>query len=274
MNLNKKFITIGVVLLIFSWVGNIFFYEKHILSEPIFIKHYYDVPDGMNNIQLYYIQNINSQESIASIEFPEIGQDFISFTESDRNSDNHYYKLKSISVNLYNRDQNKVPDNLKNKVITKAKFTFTNGKVLDEDIGKVYLYSNNTNDPTLTTVKASSSSDNMGASTLRASKDIKITGIQTKFPEIVGDVVSMKINEKAIKDIKLPLELKTGDTVEVSYGFKFNKDDIRRNNAYNFTIDILTENTDGTKGSRLCMLNYWLQFPEQYDIQSLRMDRR
>ena len=65
MNLNKKFIAIGLILLIFSWVGNISFYEKQILNEPIFIKHYYDVESGMSNIRLYYIQNINSQEQVA-----------------------------------------------------------------------------------------------------------------------------------------------------------------------------------------------------------------
>ena len=74
-----------------------------------------------------------------NIVFPEIGQDSISFTDSDINSDNRYYKLKCISVNIYNTDENKVPDNLKNKVITKATVIFTNGKVINEDIGKIYL---------------------------------------------------------------------------------------------------------------------------------------
>ncbi|WML32861.1 hypothetical protein [Clostridium sp. OS1-26] len=274
MNLNKKFITIGLVLLTLSWVANIFFYEKHILKETIFIKHYYDIQSGMNNVQFYYIQDINSQEQVANIEFPEIGQEYVSFTDSDRNSDNRYYKLKCISVNFGSIDQNKVSDNLKNKVITKAKVTFTNGKVINEDIGKICFYYDNQNNTTLTMANATSSSDNTGSSTHRATKDTKVTGLYTKFPDVIEDIVSMKINGKPLKDIKFPLELKAGDNLEVSYEFKFNKNDIRRNNAYNFPIDILTEDTDGTKGHSLFFMNYWLQSPGKYDIQSLRIGRR
>lgn len=70
MNLNKKFAAIGLTLLIFSWVGNIFFYEKHIIKEPIFIKQYYDLQGRVNNVPLYYIQDINSQDQVQNIEFP------------------------------------------------------------------------------------------------------------------------------------------------------------------------------------------------------------
>lgn len=274
MNLNKKFVIFGLVFLMLSWVGNIYVYEKHILKEPIFIKHYYDIQSGMNNIQFYYIQNINSQEQVQNIEFPEIGQEYVSFTDSDRNSDNRYYKLKCISVNFYNVDQNKVHDNIKNKVITNAKITFTNGKIINEDIGRIYLHGDNTNSPTLTMANATSSSDNTGSSTHRATKDTKVTGLCTKFPDIIGDVVLIKVNGKPLKDIKFPLELKAGDNLEVSYEFKFNKNDIRKNNAYNITLDILTEDADGTKGHSLSFMNYWLQSPGKYDIESLKSDRR
>ena len=135
------------------------------------------------------------------------------------------------------------------------------------------MIDDNTNESTLTRENATSSIDR-GFSNFRVAKDTKVTGLHTKFPDIIGDVVSIKINEKPLKDIKFPLELKTGDNLKVSYEFKFNKDDIRRNNAYNFPIEILTEDTDGTKGHSLCGMNYWLRSPEEYDIQSIRIDRR
>lgn len=274
MNLNKRFIVVGLILLIFSWAGNIFFYEKHIIKEPIFIKHYYDLQGRVNGIRLYYIQNINSQDRIENVTFPELGQDCISFDEWDGNSDNLYYKLKCISVNLYMGDENKIPDNLKNKVITKAKITFSNGKVMDEDIGKIYLSFDRMNKSTLTSEGSTSNSNNTGFSNNRATKDTKVMDIQTKFSDITGDVVEIKINKKLLKEVKFPLELKAGDNLEVSYGFKFNKGDIKRNNAYDFPIDILTEDTDGTKGHNLYFVNYWLQTPKEYDIQLIRTNRR
>lgn len=274
MDLNKKFVAIGLTLLIFSWVGNIFFYEKHIIKEPIFIKQYYDLQARISNVRLYYIQDINSKDQVESIIFPELGQDSVNFTENDISNDKLYYKFKCVYVNFYNGNENKIPDNLKNKVITKAKITFTNGKVIDEDIGKIYISFDDISKPALISEGSTSSGNNTGFSNRTAKKDTKIIGLQSRFSDIIKDAVEIKVNKKPVKDIKFPLELKAGDKLEVSYGFKFNKDDMRRNSVYDFPIDILTEDTDGTKGHSLCFIRYWMQFPDEYDIQSLKIDRR
>lgn len=274
MNLNKKFIILGAFLLILSWIWNVSSYEKHILKEPVFIKNYSDVPNVLNNLRLQYIENINSETRIASIDFPEIEQASVSFTDTDWNNDGRYYVLRNIDIKLYNGDMSNIPDNLKNKVITKAKVAFTDGKVINVDIGKIYLYSDTTDKYPLVTEKSSSSNNNTGYYILRASKDTQVTGIDSRFPEFVEDILSMEVNGKSIKETKFPFGLKTGDTLEISYKINFNDNDIRKNCKYNFIINVLTKDSDGAKGKGICFFDYWLQSPKDYDIQAIRTDRR
>jgi hypothetical protein len=81
MKLNKRLTALGIVLLILVWAGNITYYKKHVLTEPLFIKHYYDIKKGMSSFRLFYIQNINSKDSITSIVLPEISNQPVNFNE-------------------------------------------------------------------------------------------------------------------------------------------------------------------------------------------------
>ncbi|MBU3142786.1 hypothetical protein [Clostridium sp. CF012] len=92
MNLNKKHIIFGSAILVLCWTLNIAYYQNKVIKEPLFINHYYEIQQGMNCFDLYYIQNLSSQSEITSIIFPEIGTQHMNFTDTDVNSDKRYYK--------------------------------------------------------------------------------------------------------------------------------------------------------------------------------------
>ncbi|MCB2298832.1 hypothetical protein [Clostridium tagluense] len=270
MNFNKKYIVVGMALLVVCWTLNIFYYQKHIIREPLFIKHYYDLPQGMNNFDLYYIQNLSSKSKITSVLFPEIGQEHINFTETDGNSDNRYYMLKNITVNISNDNGADIPEEYKNKVITKALIEFSDGKTMNVNLGKIYLFSDELDGKALKFYSVSSSNDNTGSSNFTADKDLKITGIDSKFNKEVKDILQIKINNNLISDISFPLNLKKGEIIYINYGFNFNGNLIKQNNAYSFRLNILTEDLLGNKGSTSCFINMHMQSPKYFDMDALK----
>lgn len=275
MKLNKKMIAFGMALLVVLWTGNIIYYEKHAIKEPLFIKHYYDVDKGTGSFRLYYVQNINSKDKVINIALPEIGQQYVNFTELEQgNSDGRYYTLKTIMVNIFNADMDKIPDEYKNKLITKAKISFSNGKTMDVNLGKIYLYSDKNKNQDLKQRGMSASNDDTGSNTFYADKDTSITGINSRFYEEIKDVLQISINGKPLSNITFPIKLKAGEIIDVSYAFNFNnKKDIRLNNAYNLSFDILTEDSQGNKGSSPCFIDFYPNFPEYINIDALKNNK-
>lgn len=272
--MNKKMVIWGLLLLGLLWSGNIIYYEKQVLKEPLFIKHYYDIKKGMR-FQLCYIQNINSKDKVISIVFPEIGQQPVNFNEYDSNINRRYYMLKTILVDIPNGVINEIPEEYKNKVITKARICFSNGKVLNVQLGKIYLYSDEIERIDLEP-SVSSRKDNTGSAIFMADKDINVIGINSKFYEEIKDILKISIDGKPLSNITFPIKLKQGECLSVSYGVIFNKDDIRVSDAYNFTIDVLTEDLLGNKGRSSCSVILESRSPEDFinvDIDALKTDR-
>lgn len=269
MNIKRKYVLIGLVLLLIAWMGNVFYYQKHVLKEPLFIKHFYDIKQGMRHFNLYYIKNINSKDDVAYISFPEVDGLNLSSNVNYHNSDRRYYELKILTIIINEGKLEKIPDDLRNRVITKARVHLTNGKEMDVDIGKIYLYCDGAEQSKLKWKSGMGSSDNSGSTSFVSTENLKVYGVKYKFPELKDDVFDININETPLRDIKLPINIKKDDKLEVKYHLKFDDNDIRRNNAYNFSIDILTEDMEGNKGVDSEFANYWLQSPEEYDIDAM-----
>lgn len=75
MNRNRVFA--GLVVLALLWAGNVFYFEKHKLKEPIFLKHYYDLTLYGNelNLELFYFTNV--QDNVKNLQIQLLGQDVL-----------------------------------------------------------------------------------------------------------------------------------------------------------------------------------------------------
>ncbi|SHJ29290.1 hypothetical protein SAMN05444401_2630 [Clostridium amylolyticum] len=269
MKFNKKLVTCGLILFILTWTGNIIYYKNQILKEPLFMKHYYDIDNSRGEFRLSYIDNINSKDRVISIMFPEIGRQFYC-SELSQNTDRRYYALKTIKIDFPNENMNVLPKEFQNKLITKAEVMLSNGKNINVDLGKIYIHSDETKENHLKTFGTTGSSDYTGSQLFNADRDIKVIGIKGKIYEEIKDVLRVSIEGKNLSDITFPINLKKGEPFDISYAFKFNKNDIRKNNAYLFTLDILTEDFQGNKGVTTCYLGYNSYSPHNYDIKTLK----
>lgn len=273
MNIKRKHVMIGLALLAITWAGNIFYYQKHILKEPLFIKQYCDVNQGRDSFNLYYISNINEKNEMAFITFPEIDPAYVRTEKWKHNSDNRYYNFNILNVKINEASDGKIPEEIKNKVLTKARLHLRDGKTVDVNIGKIYLFCDETRYGGLQEKRSSASNNLTGSRTFLSTEDLKIYGVSTKFPELMNGTLEISINDLPLKDIKFPINVNSGEWVQVRHKMQFNEDDINRNNSYDFSIYLLTENEAGEKGASPVFINYWLQSPEEYDIPEMISDR-
>lgn len=274
MSFNKKYVILGLVILSLLWTGNIVFYNKYQLKAPIFIKNYYDIKRGIPSFDLYYIENINAKDKVVSITFPELGQQqYLNCNKMQCNTDGRYYSLNAIRIENFYGYMNDENNELKNKIITKGHITFESGKTMDVPLGKIYLNSDTTNGKDLKQISVSSSSDYTGGTVFSATKDLKVVGISGKFYDELKDILKININGKELSENTFPISLKSGESINISYSFKLKEKDLRSYNAYDFYIDLLTEDMSGKKDSGSIFVNFHCQSPEYYDIETLKKNR-
>lgn len=272
MNFKRKYILMGLVLLLIAWIGNIFYHQNHILKEPILIKQYCDVNQVKPSFYLYYIANINQENEIESISFPEIEPSYVHIERYAFN-DNRFYKLNIIKVNINIDHKGNIPNGVKNKVLTKARLNLRNRKIVDVNIGRIYLFSEDTGSGKLKSSGLESRSQYTGSTTFSSPEDLKVYGVSTKFPEMMDGPLEIYINNAPLKDVKFPINVNKDGNIKVGYKLQFDKEDIRKYNAYDFSIYLLTEDKKGEKGVNPVFINYWLQSPEEYDITAMIRDR-
>lgn len=268
MHKNKKFILYGLVLLSLCWIGNIIYYNNKVLRKPIFLKHYYAIPEEMCDFNLYYIQNSNSEDRVTRVVFPEIGQTPVFSEETDNNDynnmDKRYYMLKIIKINIYSGMSN-MPVEYINKTITKAQVKFSSGKTMNVNLGKISFNSDEVNDSGLGEFSSSVSSDNTGNYSFMVKKDIMITGINSELYKNVKDMLQINVDGKFISNNRFPIKLKAGNPFYISYKMPLNK-----NTAYFFNFDILTKDLQGNNGSSICFIGSTVQPPYNLDVDALK----
>jgi hypothetical protein len=270
MKLNKRLIVFGLALLLLFLTGNIIYYKNQVITNPIFLKDYVSMPAD-SSFPLSYVEDINSKDSIISIYFPEIKYQCTNFSQMCENTDNRYYRLKTLLIYLYNGPDSQASAKYINKVITKAKITFSNGKTENVNVGSIHLVSD-----TPRSLKQSSicaSTDNTGSFGFTTDKDILITGIDKKSYTFVSDIMDISIDGNPISKIKFPILLKSKCQIVIYYKFNFNKNLKKQNNVYFFNFNILTQDLNGTKGITPCFIQMIPYSPNDINIKTLKAER-
>lgn len=248
MKINRKVVVLLLIGLTLVCSGNIIYYKKHVLKSPLFIKNYSVLSKGLD-LKIHYIQNINSNDKIVSIELPELKNKMLNFSEEDISSDKVNYKLKEITIKFLDDDI----DKYFNKTITKAKIKFSNGKIMSVNLGEVYIDGTIEMNGDLKNVSTSVSTvfpqngEILGNSTLKACKNVKILGIGNRFSKVTDGILKLKLNEKNISNINFPINVSDGDIIYLEYGLSCKMDDKRINNDYDLQLNILTEDLAGNK---------------------------
>lgn len=245
----KRFVIIGITALIILWAGNIIYYYRQILPEPIFIKQYSDVSYYNNTfLRFNYILNKGEDNKISTVKIPEIEKNFY-ISDYDYNTFSNY-KVKGFSIELQKEDIERIIKS--GGVIDKLQVYFTNGTVKEINIGKIKLYSLPDKLHILNNFSSGSGGRNVQFEFFKAYEDIEITGIDfselyslnknyniyintnqdelkkysSESPTIVNNNRSNLLNMKGtlINSVTFPLKLKKGELMNVITSFENNKE--------------------------------------------------
>lgn len=275
---NKKVFVLGIFILTLAWAGNLWYFYNHQLSEPLFLKHFYELRN-MEQMEIYYVDNASAKDTFFYISFPQIHSDPLPVNVSMSSQNGKYYKINRMSINLNHlwlQGGKQAKDLLEKDPVLLTRMLVQNskGKHMEVDIGKVYLTPSKQTNKSLKTQSTFSSNNNSGGVSLKAEDTVEITNIETSFLEELCTYANVSINNLPIKDIPLPIKLESGDTLAGNYAFNFNDASVSGRMSV-FNIHLYLSGTD-SKGESTAAGFYIHSMPYYFrtaDIEALRAEK-
>lgn len=261
MQINKRILKISIIIIITTLVlslGTKFYLH---LDEPVFLKSYRQIKLPTNEagyfedieFEIRYITNANDSRTVNHIEFEEAPELNVSTSENRARGvfsfyqDNRMpgkvvgtYRIKSIYtwVDAHDVDTN---DEIH---LTKAKVHFTNGEIIEVDIGDIVLFGYNKNDEYFEFSDGGSSSDGTSSSRMKVKQNISLLKIESPILDEVKNFVEYKINNVDYDEIE-GMKFTSGDYLNTNTIVTIPEDILQRFNTYEIHPMLYFEENDG-----------------------------
>lgn len=256
---NISILKVGLICMVISYIVNVLYFMNLTISEPVFLKHYYESYIQRTIIILHLITNSDDNREIVDIEFPQLPEDFAyvslnhvwrSNNGYDRIEEFAHYNYKTMVLEFRNNsDQEDTQGDIEQSVILdKAKIKYMNGDVQNVDIGKIVLHKNIKSYDFLDFASSSSSSDYTSKLYVKALKNITINNIQSDLDNEIEGFLETTVNDIKTKDIQYPISFEAGDYISFDSKFLYDSNDIRKYNIYDIKRRIHITDSDGNKG--------------------------
>ncbi|WLD91736.1 hypothetical protein [Alkalihalobacillus sp. AL-G] len=281
--MKEKFLWGALLIVIISWIGNYTYLQSQQVEEPIFLDHYYEVPAEENlGLKFYYLANKNDQSQVNFVEmddvraFPVENGGFEMFTDNNPVHFEREFRHQQLRSVLIKMPIDKIhltgEEHWSFETMT---VHFTNGTVMQSDIGKVVILPKLQYIPMFEMLMSGSSNQHGSEKMLSATQAFAIQDITVPFAnEVANDIAikldldqqklkqSQKMTKKGIRpewymdardkkwsdipgvsslvDELYPIEFKEDDLLRLS--ILFNPD---RQSYFQFGIKLKGETTDG-----------------------------
>lgn len=241
MNINKTILKWGLfingIVVIFCVIFSIYCE----LEEPVFLEHYYEygIPvsadtesslESMDTVEftLHYITNRNSNNKVTSIHFKEYPD--VTFYASENTADWYDYHMHSFNLNItqaenYGRysihtvfvtmDNKSLVNQEEGIHLSQAMVTFSNGDVVETNIGSINFYKDEQYSGLLNNLKSCGSMDGSEVSSYAVEKDITIMGIKSSLMEELNKFFELKVGDAPYTNIS-GVQYKAGDIFNIS----------------------------------------------------------
>ncbi|WP_408009741.1 hypothetical protein ACJROX_05410 [Pseudalkalibacillus sp. A8] len=301
--MKERYFWIAIILTVIIWTGNYTYLQSKQLTEPIFLKHYYEVPlEERMPLEFFYVTNKNDPGVVNGITVNGIhfysSQDGFMFQQEGPVYKKEYihHQLRSFTIDM---PKELLPiESDEQWLFTYFKPSFNNGIDFDHevDIGYVNIRGERQRKPPLKFQMSGSGSDHRSLHQLSATERLKIKEIDIPMLNKYPGLVEVKVNDGqgkltvpekhdpdintrdlrsnwnkvpgiSLRDIELPIEIEKGDWI--SFHTKIDEN----NTMYlKFNIWIRGESTDGEDFE--IPLQVWDEpYLEQKDINELIKQR-
>ncbi|RXT01915.1 hypothetical protein [Ammoniphilus sp. CFH 90114] len=264
-------IGLSLLALVLLWVGNMTYYQRHQLDEPLFMKHYYNIVTLGNqlNFELYYLVNQREDVGIYRLHLPDSEIDLYPTWEHDNNH-SQYHKLKNARFEWDEVALESLKDDMQ---IREIEVEFTNGSRKLVDIGEILIRKTNEDPAYIHSQSSGSSSDNTGFSHYRQKEELKFIGLKHLPPQLDAKYLSFQVNGQHVEVASPSHNLDFKPYLEVKYAFHFPQDDPRAQNIYSSMSELEVQTPDGQIKEGLMFINYTPNWSTA-DIRAILRERR
>lgn len=180
-----------LLLVVASWIGNLWYYQAHQLGKTVFLEHHLEVRMVPGEIfDLYYLEDLHAEKKVSGI----IIQDHPDMRVQAHTPDYRRYShqvlgrfMLSVSPDYMVSEKEDSAD--EPSVIQSVIVQYHDGTTKEMDIGEIRLIKESTNegDSPLNWSSGGSSSDLTGFSTLQIERPIELIDIKSHYLNLIGN---------------------------------------------------------------------------------------
>lgn len=211
--------------------------------------HYGDV-----EFHLRYITNANDTKMVNHIEFPEApdlrgwasetGGSFFDFFNNRGKMPGRQVGTYSIRTVYVKMDAHEIPVSEDEIRLTKAKVHFSNGEIIDADLGEIVLYGYGSNSGHFHFMSGSSSSDGSSSTRMQVLKNVTLIKLESPQLDRIKNLVELKIDGTNYNEIA-GMKYKIGDYISINSIFNEPEDTTLKFNDYNIHPKLYFEDNEG-----------------------------
>jgi len=286
MELNRKILKFGLVLIALSLIFTVGFGLIYSLENPVFLKMYFEQYISSNedsnvvdSFQLKYITNISDSRKVRYIHFEEepnievsvshwpISGGFSFFNNNNYNNQRGdiygRYVLRTIYLKL---DLNNIDRGLYEIELNNAKIGFDDGSTVDINLGRIIIYKDESKMGDVYSTGGSSSSDGTSSSYLRTEKDIRLLDVKSPLLDDLKDYFDLTIGNVDYREIS-GIEYKQGKSLDTYAKFKSPKGIVEKYTYYDIKPKLYYEDKEGKISYvRIYNINYT---PYNFDLKGI-----
>lgn len=269
--MNRVKVGLGLAVLLLLWIGNIFYFQRYQLDQPLFMKHYYSIQNVGNELalDLYYLVNQREDVGVTRVHIPALGLEAYPTWDHER-SRLKYQNVKSARLEWDETSLSSLDHQAK---VTEIEVEFTNGTHQRVDIGEIIINRVEVDHPYILSQSTGSSSDHTGFSFFREKEALKPVGLKHLPPNLDPENLTFQVNGQDIIGEIQPEKFDPKPYLEVKYAFQFLKDDPRAQHVYGSDSVLEAQTEDGQMKEGLIYLNYIPHWDNE-DIRMILNERK
>ena len=265
VELNKKILHIGFLLIGISLVFTITFVSVYKLENPVFLKMFIQksiYPDEdfalLESFELKYITSISDNRKIVNMEFKEkpdievtVSNDSLGygdmpfFNDINKQSENKY-GIYVVNTIYFNMNLKNIDKKLNEIELNNVKITFNDGSRLNANLGRIILHKDKRNFKDIDHIGSSGSSDGEFSSERRLKKNIKLLKVDTPLLNCIKDCFNISIDNIDYKNIS-GTKYEKDKVLSIYFRFKAPKSIFEKYSYYDIDPKLYYEDNKGNR---------------------------
>lgn len=253
-----------IILIVGSWTGNVWYYDRSQLEEPLFLRHHITMFGNVHDhIELQYLENKNEGIQVSWIQIDELPQ--LRFQLFERSSYTH--QVRKIAAADWSPEELNLEENTP-LTIHEIIVHYNNGESKRVPIGEInVLWRQPVNHDPLEVASSGGSSDGTGFTAVRATQPLTVEDIDYTFRDKMPSF-ELKLANTSLDELTYPIQLAERHGLNLNYRWRDFRDNPYRYDVFRSHIVLRLRDQNQREVITYLPINQNLSFSE-HDIRRL-----